>query len=61
MVGVARFELAPINLEAVAAQFCKYLGLSGGVAGDAQIELGKLALDVLGRAEASAPGVEAVA
>lgn len=40
------------NLEAIAAQFCERLGLAGGVAGDAQIEAARLAIDVLGRAEA---------
>lgn len=36
------------------SQACEYLGLAGGIAGDAQIEAGKLALDVLGRAEGGA-------
>ena len=54
MVGVERFELSPKNWEAIGAQFASYLGLAGGVAGDAQIEVGKLALDVLGRAEVRA-------
>lgn len=45
------FEPGQTDFEQIAAQFCKSLGLGGGVAGDAQIEAAKLAADVLGRAE----------
>jgi hypothetical protein len=49
------FEPGRQNWEEIGAQFLGRLGLAGGVAGDAQIEVGKLALDILGRAEAAAP------
>lgn len=48
------FEPFAQDWEEIAAQFCKYLGLAGGIAGDAQIEAAKLAADVLGRAEGGA-------
>ncbi len=51
VVGVERFELSGRSWEDVAAQFCKWLGLCGGVAGDAQTEAAKLAVDVLARVE----------
>ena len=41
------FEPSAHGWEVIAAQFCEWLGLCGGVAGDAQTEAGKLALDVL--------------
>lgn len=50
------FEPGAPDLQAIAAQFSGWLGLGGGVAGDTQIEVAKLAADVLGCAERAGLG-----